>query len=243
LTVSPQCGENQLDEIVVNLEKSAQRLCGQLATANEENESLKHIIRAREETCSTSSPRLLPSRRQQRLDAPLTRFHYLWNEKTADLEKTVQDLTNQFAASQCALRIHQQKHQCETMFADGRIYDAAHHLLEIINSMSEDLQHNELIMNWIEGESLRHFVLMYIYSLLSGFRNQCISHLRAIGDEASSADNHEAFSAYSAILSLTSSPPDTVLMRWAKLGLRCHSTNEVLGDADKVWCGLRGRLE
>jgi hypothetical protein len=121
------------------------------------------------------------------------------------------------------------------MFASGRIYDAAQHLLEIINTTSEDLQHNELLMNWIEGESLHHFVRMYIYSLLSGFRIQCVSWLGVIGDDASSAENHvEAFSAYSAILSLTSSPLDTVLVGWARMGLRSHSINKVLKWIDKV---------
>jgi hypothetical protein len=52
----------------------------------------------------------------------------------------------------------------------------------------------------------------------------------------------EAFSAYSAILSL-SSPPNTVLMGWARMGLRCHSADEVLGSTDKVGCGLRRCLE
>jgi hypothetical protein len=71
--------------------------------------------------------------------------------KIGDLEQTVQGL-------QCTLHVYEQKHECESLFACGRVYDAAQHLLEIINTMSEDLQHNQLIKNWLEGECLRHFI-------------------------------------------------------------------------------------
>jgi len=132
-------------------------------------------------------------------------------------EQKVQELTKQLAASQCALRVHDLKHQCETMSARGCIYGAAQHLLEIMNTISVDVEHNELIINWLED-----------------FRNQCVSQLRAIGDEASSAGKHiEAFLAYSTILLLASSPPHTVFLGWARMGLRCHSADEVLGGADK----------
>jgi hypothetical protein len=167
----------------------------------------------------------------------VTPFSLSIARKIPNLEQTVQGL-------QCTVRVHEKKHQCETMFANGRIYDAAQYLLDIIDIMNEELKHNELIANWLEGDSLSHFVGMSIHSLLSGFRNKCLSRLRVIGDDASIAENHvEAFSAYSAILSLTSSPLDTVLVGWARMGLRSHTVNEVLGSADKVRCGLHGRLE
>jgi hypothetical protein len=118
------------------------------------------------------------------------------------------------------------------------------YLLDIFDIMNQDLKHNELIMNWLEGACLRHFVLQYPQPLPSEFTNRCISWLRTIGDDASSAENHlEAFSAYSAVLSLTSSSPDTVLVGWARMGLRSHSVDEILGSADKVRCGLHGHLE
>lgn len=43
-----------------------------------------------------------------------------------DIEQIVQDL---------ALRVEEKRQQCEAMYADGRINDAAQHLLEIIDTM------------------------------------------------------------------------------------------------------------
>ena len=50
------------------------------------------------------------------------------------------------------LHVHEQKHQCETLYADGRTVDAAVSLLEITNTMSEEVRANKLIMLWLASK-------------------------------------------------------------------------------------------
>ena len=52
------------------------------------------------------------------------------------------------------LRVHEQKHRCEALYAEGRIIDAAVSLLEIANTVSDDVKTNKLIMDWLAGELL-----------------------------------------------------------------------------------------
>ena len=73
----------------------------------------------------------------------------------------VQQLRNELADSQHKadslvqiLRAHEQKHQCETLLAEGRTIDAATTLIELTNTASEETRANALIMNWLAGEIL-----------------------------------------------------------------------------------------
>ena len=119
------------------------------------------------------------------------------------------------------------------MYADDRIYDAAQH---IVNVMTEDLWHNKLVVNWLKGEFVHLVSEQYIQSLPSEFTHQCVSRLQGIGDEASSCKKHEeALSAYSMVLLLTPSPPEGVLIGWARMVLIRHSASEALGTVKKVW--------
>ena len=52
------------------------------------------------------------------------------------------------------LQVHEQKHHCETLYFEGRIIDAAVSLLEIVNTVNNDVRANNLIMDWISGTSL-----------------------------------------------------------------------------------------
>ena len=86
-----------------------------------------------------------------------------------NLERTVQELHNQLATlrvhlltesqlkADSLIRInhaHEQKHRCESLYAQGRIYDAAESLLEIANDMNEDIR-DKLIFDWFAGEFRR----------------------------------------------------------------------------------------
>ena len=51
--------------------------------------------------------------------------------------------------------MHEQKHQCEALYADGRTVDAAVSLLELTNTMSEEVRANGLIMDWL-ASTFRH---------------------------------------------------------------------------------------
>ena len=41
------------------------------------------------------------------------------------------------------------------MYAQGRIYDAAQSLLEITNTVNEDMRGDKLIFDWLPGEFQR----------------------------------------------------------------------------------------
>ena len=46
-------------------------------------------------------------------------------------------------------------HQCESLYAQGRIYDAAESLREIQNTVKEDVRGNKFIFDWLAGEFQR----------------------------------------------------------------------------------------
>ncbi|KAI9571633.1 hypothetical protein HD554DRAFT_2302552 [Boletus coccyginus] len=129
-------------------------------------------------------------------------------------------------------RAHEQKHQCESLYAQGRIHDAAECLLETANIVNEDMGPNKLIMDW-----------------LSEFTHRCIMTLERVGDEASIAGKRdEAVASYSTALSLGPSTPNALLMKWAGVILIRDSVDEVLRAAAsfkvpqfavyRVFCGI-----
>ena len=67
----------------------------------------------------------------------------------ADSQHKIDSLTGLLSA-------HRQKHQCETLYADGRIIDAAQVLLEIERTTGDDVKADTLIMDWLSGR-FRHF--------------------------------------------------------------------------------------
>ena len=76
------------------------------------------------------------------------------------LEETVQTLRTQLAESQQKagqerddlVRILEQKHRCEVLYAEGRTIDAAMSLLVIANAVGENLEPNRFIAHWLAGE-------------------------------------------------------------------------------------------
>ena len=50
------------------------------------------------------------------------------------------------------VHVREQKHKCETLYAEGRIVDAAASLLEIKNTTSAAVRGDALITDWIAGE-------------------------------------------------------------------------------------------
>ena len=72
------------------------------------------------------------------------------------LRQTNQELRVQLAESQrranSLIRAHEQKHHCESLYTQGRLYNAAESLLEMENTISEDVRANELIVEWLAGE-------------------------------------------------------------------------------------------
>ena len=97
---------------------------------------------------------------QVRLLTPCLALHQhpsLSDNKIAYLEQTIQELRVQLAESQHIQinRANEQNHQCESLYAQGRIYDAAESLLEMANTVNEDVRTDKLILDWLPGEFRR----------------------------------------------------------------------------------------
>ena len=82
----------------------------------------------------------------------------LLDSKIGHLEKTVQELRLQHADSQHKadnlvqiLHVYEQRHQCEAMYAEGRIIEAAVSLLKITNTTSAEVRTNKLLMDSLAG--------------------------------------------------------------------------------------------
>ena len=164
------------------------------------------------------------------------------DSKVTHLENTVQQLHVQLLDSQRTadglveiLRVHERKHHCEALYAEGRIIAAAESLLEITNGLSEEVRANKLLMDWLAGEFQCRISTGSTQCLSTDSTNRCTSTLELIGDEASSVEKYdEALIDYVTALSLSSSAPNGVLIKWAKLILTYGTANEALGTATKV---------
>ena len=86
------------------------------------------------------------------------------------------------------LRAHGQEHRCEALYTQHRRIDAAESLLEIVNTVSEAVRANKLVMDWIFGEILWHASDKGFQFLASEFTNRFISTLEGFRDEASNCD-------------------------------------------------------
>ncbi|KAI9455060.1 hypothetical protein HD554DRAFT_2331645, partial [Boletus coccyginus] len=138
------------------------------------------------------------------------------------LEQTIQELRAQLADTQRRAdglirinRAHEQKHQCESLYAQGQIHGAAECLSGILNTVNEDVRANKFIMDW-----------------LAELTPRCITALERAGDEASTAGKRdEAVAAYSTALSLGSSTPNAIMMKWVTMMLKNGSAHEALSAA------------
>ena len=116
---------------------------------NETIDTLRALVRSRDEDSSTS------------IDAPTyaSLTFMLSENKIAHLEQTNEELRVQLAESQhkadSVICAHEQKHQCESLYAQGRIYDAAQSLLEMQNTINESVRTNKFVVDWLSGEFRR----------------------------------------------------------------------------------------
>lgn len=73
------------------------------------------------------------------------------------LEETNQELRVQLADAQrkanSLAHAHEQIHQCQSLYAQGRAYDVTELLLEMTNTVGEDMRSDKFIMDWLAGES------------------------------------------------------------------------------------------
>jgi hypothetical protein len=134
------------------------------------------------------------------------------------------------------IRAQEQMHQCESLYGEGRIYDVAESLLAIANTIGEDIGADKSIADRLSGALQRRTLKKSIQRQLSEFMHRCATKLERVGDKALNAKKQdEAVSAYSTALSLSSSIPDTVLVKWATMMLKGGSAHEALSAAAKVY--------
>jgi len=102
-------------------------------------------------TCSRGELKYVP----HYLDARLLDSRIL-DSKVLRLEKTIQELRTQLADAQRRAdginHALEQVHQCESLYAQGRIQGAAERLLEFANAVDEDIRTNKFIFDWLTGE-------------------------------------------------------------------------------------------
>ena len=129
----------------------------------------------------------------------------------------------------------EQVHQCESLYAQGRIQGAAERLLEFASAVDEDIRANKFILDWFLGEFRCRPLRYCIQSLPSEFTHRCITMLERVGNEASNADKRdEAVAAYSTALSLGPTAPDALMFKWANMMLKRGSAIEASSAATKV---------
>lgn len=227
------------EETIADLQKTVQELRGLLADsqriANEEKSRFSETI----ESLGEKEKGLSASKSMSALAYSALTLTYI-DSKIANLEKTVQKLHVQFAESQRKadgltqiLHAHEQKHHCESLYAEDRIIDAAESVLDILTTMSEEVRANKLLMDWLVGESQCRIVYDEgVLFVSTEFTNRCTSKLELIGDETSNVD--EALTAYATALSLGPSAPNALLVKWAKLIIIHDTVDKALGTPHKV---------
>lgn len=132
------------------------------------------------------------------------------------------------------LHAHEQKQECEDLYARGHIYDAAKSLIELSSIADEAVRTNKCIRTWLTGE-FQYRTSTSSLTLPLGFMDRCISTLEKTGDNASESGKHdEAVLAYFTASSLSSSTPDTLLTKWARTVLTHGSSDDALAMVTKV---------
>ena len=73
----------------------------------------------------------------------------------AHLEQTNQELQHKADSLIRINHAHEQMHQCESLYTQGRIYDAVESLREISDTVNEDTRGDKFIFDWLTGEFQR----------------------------------------------------------------------------------------
>ncbi|KAI9457924.1 hypothetical protein HD554DRAFT_2331179 [Boletus coccyginus] len=132
-------------------------------------------------------------------------------------EQTIQELRFQLADAQRINHAHEQRHQCESLYAKGHIQGAAECLLKFANTVNSDTRAEKAIIDWV-----------------ADFTHRCVTVLERMGDEASNTGNpDEVAAAYSTALSLGPTTPNAVLMKWTSIMLIRGSAVEASSAATK----------
>ncbi|KAG9311853.1 hypothetical protein JVU11DRAFT_8105 [Chiua virens] len=142
--------------------------------------------------------------------------------KIASLENAIRELRLEFTAfrdnADGLVRAHEQRHQCETLCAQGRISDATRLFLEILNNTSNSVKVNKVITGW-----------------LPEFAHKCIPILEELSNTAMESHRyHEAAEHFSTILSLNPVDRVDILIKRSEARVSAGLWEDALCDADEV---------
>ncbi|KAI9461366.1 WD40-repeat-containing domain protein [Boletus coccyginus] len=216
------------NERIVNLERTIHELHNQLAESQQTpNNKIAHLEKTVQELRDElAESQCTANQEKNGLNETINSLHA--NFRTRDerssgrithLEQTNEELRVQLANAQRINRGHEQKHQCECLYAQGRIHGAAECLLELANTVNEDVRlgANKVITDFV-----------------TEFTPRCIMTLERVGDEASNAGKQdEAGAAYSTALLLGPTTLNAVLTKWASIMLSRGSADEASRAATK----------
>ena len=226
-----------LGEKIANLEEVVQAL---QSKAQQKEDDLNEIISSLHVQNSKSSAFVITLTRLSLINYG---YSYSSGETIADRERTAQilhteltDLRQHADSLTKILRVYQQKHQCETLYADGCIMAAAQLFFEIVRTASDSVKVDTIITDWISGEFRFYGSEVIVQFIPLVFTRQCIVALESVGDNASMVGNlDERLKAYSTALSFGPSTPNGLLFKWANTMLLRSSAQEVLDASKKVW--------
>lgn len=83
------------------------------------------------------------------------RARHALEAEVAKARQEKNDLLKVIDSLRADLRTYEQKLQCEALYSEGRMNEAAESLLRIMNTVSEQVGTNGLLMHWITGELTR----------------------------------------------------------------------------------------
>ena len=69
----------------------------------------------------------------------------------SDSQQNAKQLRTELSSSRQVIRVHHQKHECEILYSDGHVVDAAETLLDITRSITDDVRSDAIIVDWLSG--------------------------------------------------------------------------------------------
>ena len=85
------------------------------------------------------------------LETTVQQLHIQLSNSQQNANRITQQFSTELANSKQVICAHRQKHECEILYADGRVIDAANSLLDITKSVNDDVKSDVIIMDWLSG--------------------------------------------------------------------------------------------
>ena len=86
------------------------------------------------------------------LENTVKELRILLSDSRQSASKVTQQFGTKLANCQQVIRAYRQKHECEILYANGHVINAAKSLVDIIKSINDDVKSDVIIMDWLSGE-------------------------------------------------------------------------------------------